>query len=304
MDSPRTVLVAIGGNALTGSGQPGTIPEQRDRARVIAAAIVQVIADGARVLVTHGNGPQVGAALLRSECAAALTYPLPLDVCDAATQGEIGYLLQQVLQAELARAGIAVPVATVVTQVVVSDADPAMTRSTKPVGAGGGGGRRRLVPSPEPLVVVEEAVIRQLFESGVVVVAAGGGGIPVVRRGPDLIGVEAVVDKDSTSALLASRLKIDQLVIAMDADRIYLHYGTPGQQPLDRVTTAELEGWEREGRFPAGSMGPKVRAALRFLRDGGREVVVCSFDQLPAAVQGRGGTHIIPGPTDRPSSYS
>jgi carbamate kinase len=156
-----------------------------------------------------------------------------------------------------------------------------------------GRGRRRVVPSPEPLEVVEEEVIRRLADAGVLVIAAGGGGIPVVRRHHELHGVEAVIDKDATSALLAVRLGTDCLAIAMDMDRVYLNYRTPDQRPLDRVTAAEVERYDREGHFPPGTMGPKIHAALRFLRNGGREVIITSFDHLPDALRGQGGTHIV-----------
>ena len=314
MDRPtETALIAIGGNSLIREGEQGTIPEQLANTRRTAGAIVQVIQAGFRLVLTHGNGPQVGAAMLRSERAADQVYPHPLDVCDATTQGEIGYLLQQSLQAALAEAGLVTPVATVVTQVVVSPTDPAMTRPTKPVGPfytpleaetrrrefgwtlveENGRGYRRVVPSPEPLEIVEEEVIRRLFEAGVLVIAAGGGGIPVVRTDHTLDGVEAVIDKDSASALLASRLRTDCLAIAMDTDRVYLDYRTPDQRPLDRVTAAEVERYHREGHFPPGTMGPKIQAALRFLAGGGREVIITSFDHLAAAMRGQGGTHIV-----------
>ena len=228
-------------------------------------------------MVTHGNGPQVGAALLRSERAADQVYTHPLDVCDATTQGEIGYLLQQSLQAELAEAGLTTPVATVVTQVVVSPDDPAMSKPTKPIGPfyserearakqqqfgwaiveDAARGYRRVVPSPEPLEIVEEGVIRRLIDTGVLVIAVGGGGIPVVRRGRALRGVEAVVDKDRASALLAARLGTDCFIISTDTDRVYLHYKKPDQRPLGRVTAAEMEAHYRDGQFPPGDMGPK-----------------------------------------------
>jgi carbamate kinase len=309
-----TALIAIGGNALVREGEQGTIPEQRHNLRRTAAALVQVIQAGFRIVVTHGNGPQVGAAMLRSERAADRVYPHPLDVCDATTQGEIGYLLQQALESALAGAGLALPVATLISQVRVAPDDPALAEPSKPVGPFysreeaescqarlgwrmvevNGRGFRRVVPSPTPLELVEEEAIRQLFQAGVLVIAAGGGGIPVVRRGNGLEGIEAVVDKDATSALLAARLRTDRLVIVMEADQVCLHFGTADQRPLDRVTAADLERYQREGHFPPGSMGPKVQAALRFLRDGGQDVIITSIDRLAAAVRGTGGTHIVP----------
>ena len=310
----KTALISIGGNSLIRAGEKGTVAEQLANARRTAQAIVQIIRTGLQVVVTHGNGPQVGAALLRSERAADQVYTHPLDVCDATTQGEIGYLLQQSLQAELAEAGLTTPVATVITQVVVSPTDPAMDHPTKPIGPfysrreaesrrqqfgwsiveDAERGYRRVVPSPEPLEIVEEGVIRRLVEAGVLVIAVGGGGIPVVRRGPAFQGVEAVIDKDRASALLAARLETDSFVIAMEAERVCLNYRKPDQRPLGRVTAAELEGYYRDGQFPPGTMGPKVESALRFLRDGGREVIITSCQRLLDAVRGDAGTHIVP----------
>ena len=309
----KTALIAIGGNSLIRAGEKGTIAEQLANTRRTAESIVHIIRAGFHVVVTHGNGPQVGAALLRSEQAANQVYTHPLDVCDATTQGEIGYLLQQSLQAELAKVGLTTPVATVVTQVVVSPADPAMEHPTKPIGPfysereaherrdrlgwtvveDAARGYRRVVPSPEPLEIVEESVIRRLIDTGVLVIAVGGGGIPVVRRGRELHGVEAVIDKDRASALLAARLGTRHFIISTDADRVYVNYKRPDQRPLGRVTAAEVEGYYREGQFPPGNMGPKIESALRFLRDGGREVIITSYERLPDAVRGEAGTHIV-----------
>ncbi len=309
----RLALVAIGGNSLLQSLGRASVAEERERARGTSRAIAQLVADGWTVLVTHGNGPQVGAELLRSERGAAEVYALPLDVCVATTQGEIGYVLQQALREELGVRGLRVPVATVLTQVVVSLDDPAFARPTKPIGPFysaeeatarrerygwtmvevPGRGFRRVVPSPEPLEVIEESVIASLVREGALVIALGGGGVPVVRQGDRLVGVEAVVDKDRASALVASRLGVDLFVISTDVDRVYLDYGRPTQRPLGLVTVDELERYRREAHFPPGSMGPKVEAALRFLREGGREVIVTSPDRLAHAVRGRGGTHIV-----------
>ena len=310
----QSALISIGGNSLVRSGEQGTIAEQRVNARCTARAIVQIIKAGFRVVVTHGNGPQVGAALLRSERAADQVYPHPLDVCDATTQGEIGYLLQQALQAELTAAGEQTPVATVITQVVVSPIDPAMDHSTKQIGPfyskaeadarhlqlgwhlveDAERGYRRVVPSPEPLEIVEEGVIRRLIETGVLVIAVGGGGVPVVRHGCAYEGVEAVIDKDRASALLAAQLETDYFVIATDVDRVYLNYRKRDQLPVDRVTAAELEALYLADHFPPGNMGPKIESALRFLRDGGREVIITSADLLHEAVCGSAGTHVVP----------
>lgn len=312
---PRTALVAIGGNSLIRAGEKGTVEEQLANTRRTARAIAGLIEDGFRLVLTHGNGPQVGAALLRSERASDQVYGQSLDVCDATTQGEIGYLLQQSLHNELAAAGLEIPVATVLTQVVVDGDDPAMRHPTKPIGPfysradaeerarslgwqvveDAARGYRRVVPSPEPIEVIEEDVIRDLLDRGVLVIAAGGGGIPVVRTPAGLRGVEAVIDKDRVSALLASRLGVDCFMISTDADRVCLDYRKPTQRAIARATSAEMAGHLAAGQFPPGNMGPKVESALRFLDRGGREVVITSYDHLRAAAHGDAGTHIVTG---------
>jgi carbamate kinase len=311
----KTALVAIGGNSLIPSGEEGSFEGQQEHARQTARGIAGLMADGWRVLVTHGNGPQVGAALLRSERGSGEVYPLPLHACGATTQGEIGYILQQALADALAEREIGRPVATVLTQVVVSADDPAFGRPTKPIGPfytreqadarrrrdgwtlveDPVHGFRRVVASPEPVEIVEAEVIRALVDRGVLVVALGGGGIPVIRRGDRLVGVDAVIDKDRASALLASRLRVERLVISTAVDHISVDYGLPSERPLGIVTADELERHYRNGQFPAGSMGPKVEAALRFLRDGGGEVVVTSPALLRDAVAKSVGTHIVSG---------
>jgi carbamate kinase len=309
----RTALIAIGGNSLIRAGEKGTIAEQLANTRRTADAIVGLIQDGFSLVLTHGNGPQVGAALLRSERASDQVYSQSLDVCDATTQGEIGYLLQQSLQNALEAAGLQVPVATLLSQAVVSADDPAMRHPTKPIGPfysradaeerartlgwqvveDAARGYRRVVPSPEPVEVVEEPVIRTLLGHGVLVIAAGGGGIPVVRTPDGLRGVEAVIDKDRVSALLASRLGVDTFIISTDADRVYVDYRKPTQRPLGRVTVPEMEGHVAAGQFPPGNMGPKVESALRFLKNGGREVIITSYEHLRAAAHGDAGTRIV-----------
>lgn len=309
-----TILIAVGGNSLIRSGEKGTVAEQLTNARRTAAAIVGLIRDGHRLVITHGNGPQVGASLLRSERASDQVPSLTLDVCGAATQGEIGYLLSQSLNHELAAAGLHVPVASIVTQTVVSLDDPAMQHPSKPIGPfysrldaeercrlfkwqiveDAARGYRRVVPSPEPVEIIELEVIRDLINDGVLVVACGGGGIPVVRTSDGVQGVEAVIDKDRASALLASQLRVDVFAISTDTDYVYLDYKKPAQRPLLRVTAAELEEHYKAGHFPPGNMGPKVESALRFLRSGGKEAVITSYEHLCAALAGRAGTHILP----------
>jgi carbamate kinase len=308
----QTALIAVGGNSLIRAGEKGTIAEQIANTRRTAEAIVQIIRLGFHVVVTHGNGPQVGAALIRSERAADQVYTHPLDVCVATTQGEIGYLLQQSLRGALSDAGLNTPVVSVLTQVVVSPIDPAMERPSKPVGPyysrrdaeqkrdqlgwniveDAARGWRRVVPSPEPLEIVEEGIIGQMVAQGTLVVALGGGGIPVVRSGRGYRGVEAVIDKDRASALLATRMKTDVFIVSTDADRVYVNFKKPHQRPLDHVTAAEMRAYHEQGQFPPGNMGPKIESALRFLDQGGREVIITTYDRLAEAVRGHAGTHI------------
>lgn len=310
----KTALIAVGGNSLIRAGEKGTVAEQLANARRTAAAILGLIREGFHVVVTHGNGPQVGAQLLRSERASDQVPGQTLDVCGAATQGEIGYMMTQALQDELAAVGIKVPVVSVVTQTVVSQDDPAMQKPTKPVGPfysradaeqrkrlfgwqiveDAARGYRRVVASPEPLEIVEYPVIKSLVDQGVLVIACGGGGIPVMRENGGLKGVEAVIDKDRASALLASELGVDVFIISTDADRVYLDYKKPTQRPLTRVTASEMEEYYQAGQFPPGNMGPKIQSALRFLKNGGQEVIITSYEYLGEAVAGRAGTHILP----------
>lgn len=308
------ILIAVGGNSLIRAGEKGTVAEQLVNARCTAAAIVGLIQQGYRLVVTHGNGPQVGAQLLRSERAADQVPVQPLDVCGAASQGEIGYLLSQSLRDELCGAGLDVPVVSIVTQSIVSAQDPAMRHPTKPIGPfysrsqaeervrtlgwqiveDAARGYRRVVPSPEPIAIVELEVIRKLSDDGVLVVACGGGGIPVVRENGDLHGIEAVIDKDRASSLLASQLGVDVFVISTDTDYVYLDYKRPTQHALTEITVSELERHFRNGHFPPGNMGPKVESALQFLKSGGQRVIITSYEHLCEAVAGRAGTHIIP----------
>ncbi len=312
----QTALVAIGGNALIRAGEKGTIVEQLANTRRTAASIRALIELGYGLVITHGNGPQVGAQLLRSERASDVAYSQTLDVCGAASQGEIGYLLAQSLHNELAAAGLNREVVCLITQTVVSADDPAMQHPSKPIGPfysradaeektrtmgwhiveDAARGYRRVVPSPEPLEIVEFPLIRELVDHGALVVCTGGGGIPVVREGDALRGIEAVIDKDRASAVLAAQLGVDLFAICTDTDYVYLNYKTPAQKPLYRVTVSELETYQRAGHFPAGNMGPKVESVLSFLRQGGKEAVITCFDDLLEATKGNAGTQIVPDP--------
>jgi carbamate kinase len=310
----KTMLLAIGGNSLIRAGEKGTIAEQRANAQRTATQIVGLIRAGYRIVLTHGNGPQVGAALLRSERGASQVPGLPLDVCGASTQGEIGYLLQQSLESELYAADLHVPVVTVLTQCLVLPDDPSMQHPSKPIGPfysradaeerqrllgweiveDAARGYRRVVPSPDPVGIVELEVIRNLFGNGMLVIACGGGGVPVVWKSGRLHGIEAVIDKDRISALLALRLGVDLFVISTDTDYVYLDYKKPKQRPLRHVDAAELDRYATAGHFPPGNMGPKIESVLRFLRGGGEKAIITSCESLCQAVAGTAGTHVFP----------
>jgi len=309
----KLVLVAVGGNALIRAGQKGTAQEQFENAVETARAVVRLIKAGHRVVLTHGNGPQVGAMLTRSELAAAYAYRLPLDCSVAATQGEIGYVLQYAMWQAMQAEGLNTPVVTLVTQVLVDSKDPAFEKPTKPIGPfytrdvaeryrdlfdwviieDSSRGYRRVVPSPEPKAIVELEAIRACVDRGLVVIAAGGGGVPVYNDHDISKGVEAVIDKDHTSAILAHQLNADIFAIATDVDRVCLDYKRPTQRPLDRLTLAECRAYLQAGQFPAGSMGPKIKAAMVFLERGGKESIITNHQHLFDAIQGHGGTRII-----------
>ena len=309
----RTVLVAIGGNSLLRAGQPATVATERAHVRETCRALAHLVADGWRLVVTHGNGPQVGAALRRSELGASDAYPLSLDMCVATTQAEIGVLLQQALGEELQALEVHRPIVTVLSQVVVSPDDKAFAAPSKPIGpfyspedaearrrAGWTlvdeppRGLRRAVASPEPMEIVEDQAIRALVDAGVIVIALGGGGVPVVRRAGRLEGIEAVVDKDLASALLAVHLHVDVFVMCTDVDRVYLNFAGPDARGLGDVTAHELRQFVADGHFPAGTMGPKVEAALRFVAAGGSTAIVTSPDRMVAAIDGHDeGTHVM-----------
>jgi carbamate kinase len=311
----KTALIAIGGNSLIRAGERGTIDEQLANAHATAKSIVRMVERGWRVVITHGNGPQVGAALLRSERAAGEVYTHPLDVCVATTQSEIGYIIQRAMEFELREIGLLTPVMTVLTQVKVDENDPAFKHPTKPIGPfyskaeaeekqrslgwhiieDAARGYRRVVPSPEPVEVFEQEIIRKILDLSMIVIAVGGGGIPVIERDKYLVlGREAVIDKDRASALLATGLGADLFVISTDAEKVYIDYKKPTQRGVDRATAAEMQRYYDEGEFPPGSMGPKVQSAIRYLQHGGKEVIITSYEYLMDALDGKAGTHIVP----------
>ena len=309
----KTAVVAIGGNSLVRDKEHQTVPDQFASAEETCLHIADIIKEGWRVVVTHGNGPQVGFILLRSELASNVLHTVPMDSCGADTQGALGYMIQQLLANRLRRIEAEVPVVTVVTQVVVDSDDPAFRNPTKPIGPfydedrarhyqreqdwaiieDAGRGWRRVVPSPIPKEIVELEAIRTLLAAGFVVVGVGGGGIPVVREEQgDLHGVEAVIDKDYASGLLATGLEADLFLISTAVEKVYLNYGKPDQKPLDHLTVAEVREYLDQGHFPPGSMGPKMRAVVQFLERGGQEVLITSPENLARALRGEAGTRI------------
>ena len=304
-------MVALGGNALIRPGEAGTVAEQVARVAEVAEVLAGIDAPGGLVL-THGNGPQVGRHLLRNDRTRDEVPPSPLDVAVAATQGEIGFLLQSGLRNALDRRGDPRPVVALLTQVVVDIADPAFLEPTKFVGrfysereararastlgwrikADGDRGWRRVVASPEPLEIIELESIDALCRAGSIVIAVGGGGVPVARTPIGLSGVEAVVDKDRASCLLAHQLQAARLVILTGVRQVQVDFGTDRARVIDHATAAEMAGWLADGQFPAGSMGPKVRAALTFLQQGGVEVMVTTPEDLEGALDGGPCTRI------------
>jgi carbamate kinase len=316
----RVIVAAFGGNAVTRSTERGTYDEQLANVRVMCEQVRPLIEAGHRLVIIHGNGPQVGVLALQVEAGNALGVPdQPFDVLGAMTQGQIGYLIQQTLGNVLRESGGGSgsrAVASVVTQVLVDRADPAFQHPTKPIGpfydrelaerlAAEKGwavsqdsdrGWRRVVPSPQPIEVIEAPAIRSLSAAGVIVIAGGGGGVPVVRQ-PDgsLAGVEAVIDKDLAAERLAALVGADTLLLLTGVRRICLDFGTPTQRDLDVLSVGDATRHLADGQFPAGSMGPKVKAAIRFLEDGGREAIITAPEALAAALAGTDGTRIVPG---------
>lgn len=311
----KTIVIALGGNALIQEGQRGTIEEQFENTRKSLDGVIYCLRQGMEVVITHGNGPQVGNELLRVEAARNLVPELPLGVCVADTEGAMGYMIQQSLVNRLRKEGIQKCVVTLLTQVIVDKHDPAFSDPTKPVGPfytkeqavelyGKHGwtmvedskrGYRRVVPSPMPLEIVEKESVRRLLDAGEVVIAAGGGGIPVVvEEDGNLEGVDVVVDKDLASSVLALNIKANYLMMLTAVEKVYLNYKTASQKALDTLTIAEAERYAKEGHFPPGSMGPKIDAAVRFINGGGEWAIITSVDKVKESIKGLSGTRIVP----------
>ncbi len=308
------VLLALGGNAMTSADGRARVDDQIAAARVAMTAVVDLIAEEVDVVITHGNGPQVGNLLVKNELAAGVVPPVPLDWCGAQTQATLGFVLTNALDAALARRSIHRRTAALVTRTVVAADDEGFTRPTKPVGRylsrdeaavlighgetwedRGERGWRRVVASPDPLEIVDAPAVQALVEAGFVVVANGGGGIPVVRDADGtLSGVEAVIDKDLGAALLARTVEADVLVVATDVPQAVLRFGTPEAEPIGRVTVKELRALAAEGHFASGSMGPKVDAVCRFVEQGGQRAVITNLENIVDGVSGNAGTVVVP----------
>jgi carbamate kinase len=282
------IVIALGGNAISPEGETDTIENQFRRTSNIARSLVRMIEAGWReMVVTHGNGPQVGNVVKRVEHSKAIAPWLPLDICVADTQGGMGYMIEQCVRNALSEAGIGIEVATLVTQVVVDAADPAFQRPTKEIGH-----ERRMVPSPVPTRVLESEVVKMLCRHGVLVIAGGGGGVPVVETDGRFSGVEAVVDKDLTGSLIARSIEAHAFVILTDVDGVYTNYGEPTQRRIESVTPRELRELANRGEFPSGTMGPKIDAACSFVEGGGNVSVIGALDEMESAIEGKSGTRI------------
>lgn len=314
MNREKPVVIALGGNALLQRGQRGTFEEQYENVRRATKRVADLIEAGYSIAITHGNGPQVGATIIRHDAGARLAGipAFPMHACGAETQGFIGYMIQQALQNELNGMNLRREVVTVLTRTLVSAEDPAFKKPTKPVGPfytreqaaelaksnptfffseDAGRGWRRMVPSPEPKKILEADAIRSLVGAGYVVISAGGGGIPVTSDG-SIVGVDAVIDKDLAAERLAALIGAGSLVILTDVDGVYLNYGTEKQRKLAQTSYGELKHHLELGQFSSGSMEPKVKAALRFIDDGGELSIIASLEDLLEAVAGNKGTRI------------
>jgi len=314
-DPRKLAVVAFGGNALLRPEDHGTQEEQIARAKQAARWLAEIVRHDYKLIVVHGNGPQVGNILVQAEEASTKIPPQSLDVCVAQTEGSMGFLLQQAIRNRLDSIGTPGDVATILTEVEVDPADPAFKRPTKPIGPfftryraealerdlgwtmreDAGRGWRHVVPSPRPLRILNIETIVHMLEGAAVVIAAGGGGIPVVRgRDSQWRGVEAVIDKDFSSSLLASELKAEIYVVLTGVAKVAIDFDKPSQRTVDRLTVAEAQRYLAEGQFPAGSMGPKIEAAIQFVTRGGKQVLITDVEHLRDALAGREGTLILP----------
>lgn len=310
----KIALIAFGGNAILSDNQRGLQAEQMQNAQGAAKLMIHIVKKGFDLIIVHGNGPQVGNLLIQMEEAVNKVPPFSLEVCDAMTEGSMGFMLEMAIINELRKSSLDKEVATLITQVVVDREDPAFENPTKPVGPfyskyraqmlirekkwtmveDSGRGYRKVVPSPRPIDVVPKRVLHDLVHSGKIVIAAGGGGIPIIINGRGLFqGVEAVIDKDYASSLIARETMADLFIILTNVPWVSLNFGTPDETPITSMTVKEAERHLEEGQFPAGSMGPKIKAAIEYIRSGGKEVLITSANHLKAALINRSGTKIL-----------
>jgi carbamate kinase len=309
----ETVLIALGGNALLQAGEIGSAEVQIKHVHDSVPKFVELIDAGYRIAITHGNGPQVGDILLRNEMCRDKIPSMPLDICGAQSQGFIGYMIQRELYNALELAKKNIPVACLLTQVLVNQHDAAFKNPTKPIGPfytedqaknlqkekgwvmvyQQGKGHRRVVPSPEPLDIIEGEEIKTLIDNDMIIISCGGGGIPVIRQEDGtLIGVEAVIDKDKTASVLAKKIGAQILMILTDVDRVAINFGKPNQKNLEKITLEEAQKYIAEGQFGKGSMQPKVEAACQFVKQGGKKAIITSLEKCKLALDGRTGTII------------
>jgi carbamate kinase len=310
----KVIVIALGGNALLQRGQKGTLEEQYDNVKKTVTRIADLIERGYKVVMTHGNGPQVGATLLRHEAAKSIVPPFPLDACGAETQGFIGYMIQQALRNELKTRGIEKYAVTLVTRMIVDKHDPAFKNPTKPIGPfyskdevskikdqrpdmtikeDAGRGYRRVVPSPDPKIIAERSAIRSLVDAGFIVIACGGGGIPIIEEESHAVGVEAVIDKDLGGQRLATLIGAHIFIILTDIECAFLNFGTQKQEKIGEITTGKLRNYLVEGQFKEGSMAPKVEAAIRFVEGGGERAIIAELGHLVEALDGKSGTQVL-----------
>ncbi|MDD5503631.1 MAG: carbamate kinase [Candidatus Thermoplasmatota archaeon] len=321
----KTVVVALGGNALLKKGEKGTVYEQFENTRKSCVQLVKIVQAGHKLVLTHGNGPQVGAIMLQNEASAHVSPPMPLGICVTESQGFIGYMVQQCMSNAMEKMNMRVPVVTLITQTLVDDNDPSFANPTKPIGQfyteekakelmkiredlgvkdfvmkeDSGRGWRRVVASPDPKSIIEHKIIRKLADDGIIPVCVGGGGSAVARtsiedrKGP-LDGREVVIDKDLASSVLAREINADEFVILTDVEKVAINFGKPNQQFLDKMTVAEARKYLAEGQFGKGSMAPKVEAAVRFVESGKPRAIIASLEKAMQALDGKAGTVIVP----------
>lgn len=313
-DTMKSAVVAFGGNALMGEDGNSTYAEQMVKTDIMCKKLLCLFNMGYRILITHGNGPQVGNFLMQQECLAANVPPMPLDACNAMTQGQIGYMIEQQLRNIFTQNNIEKPIIVFITQVVVSEHDPAFQDPTKFIGPffnkeqseifrrdegwimreDSGRGYRRIVASPKPIDIIEKHEIAEMANKGFVVIACGGGGIPVLRDDKNMLrGVPAVIDKDFAAEKIGNFIGAELLLLITPVDRVAINFGTPEQKNISKMTLKEAEKYFAEGHFAPGSMGPKIEAAINFLRAGGKRTIITSLEYMEPAIRGEAGTEIV-----------